>query len=288
MRRVFCNGNDKAYQRKLNALLREVFFDFSFWYDLNLWDDRYESYAWEEDGRIVANLCAFRMKMRFHGHDCDALSIGAVATHPAYRGRGLARSLFEEVFARHPHTPVYLSANESVLDFYPKLGFRRVCEQLPVAEVALENAEDLENPENPKNPCRVRHDDPRVRELVFARRHFADALDCLNAETIAMFHLYLPPLRDQLYLLPALNTLVAASREGETLRLHGVFSGGPVSFAALAAQLPFSGISRIEFGFMPPWPDCVYRMEEFAGELWFVRGLACDLGAVRFPEMAVT
>lgn len=279
MHRVFCNGNDKEYQRKLNELLREIFFDFSFWYDLDLWDARYESYAWEDAGRIVANLCTFRMKLRFRGKAYDALSIGAVATHPAYRRQGLAKRLFADVFAKYPDTSMYLSANEEVLGFYPKLGFARVEEYLPVAEVVLENREA---------PCRIRHDDPRVRACVFARENYADMLDCLNAESIAMFHLYAQPLRDQLYLLPALDTLIAASREEETLRVHGVFSQRRLSFAALAAHLPFSGISRIEFGFMPPWPDCAYRMEAFPGEAWFVKGLSCDLGQVRFPEMAVT
>jgi hypothetical protein len=34
----FNNGNDKKYQHMLNNLLKDIFFDFQFWYDLNLWD----------------------------------------------------------------------------------------------------------------------------------------------------------------------------------------------------------------------------------------------------------
>lgn len=33
----FCNGNDKEYQFMLNNLLKNIFLDFQFWYDLNLW-----------------------------------------------------------------------------------------------------------------------------------------------------------------------------------------------------------------------------------------------------------
>lgn len=42
---VFNNSDDKKYQALLNKLLKNIFFDFQFWYDLNLWDDNYESYA---------------------------------------------------------------------------------------------------------------------------------------------------------------------------------------------------------------------------------------------------
>lgn len=36
---VFNNSNDKEYQALLNKLLKDIFLDFKFWYDLNLWDD---------------------------------------------------------------------------------------------------------------------------------------------------------------------------------------------------------------------------------------------------------
>lgn len=52
----FCNGNDKEYQYKLNNLLKDIFFDFMFWYDLNLWDENYESYSIVDKDEIVSNL----------------------------------------------------------------------------------------------------------------------------------------------------------------------------------------------------------------------------------------
>lgn len=58
----FNNGNDKEYQYMLNNLLKNIFFDFQFWYDLNLWDENYESYSIAENGEIVSNICILRLK----------------------------------------------------------------------------------------------------------------------------------------------------------------------------------------------------------------------------------
>lgn len=90
MQMAFCNGNNKEYERMLNGLLKEVFFDFQFWYDLGLWDEN-------------------------------------------YRGRGLSRQLMEHIMATYEDIPMYLSANESVLDFYPRFGFERVYKKQPVS-----------------------------------------------------------------------------------------------------------------------------------------------------------
>ena len=41
MQVLFCNSNDKHYQEQLNNLLKPIFLDFKFWYDLDLWDHNY-------------------------------------------------------------------------------------------------------------------------------------------------------------------------------------------------------------------------------------------------------
>ena len=62
MQILFNNQNNKEYQAMLNSLLKDVFFDFQFWYDLDLWDENYESYSMFENGEIVSNICVFKLK----------------------------------------------------------------------------------------------------------------------------------------------------------------------------------------------------------------------------------
>lgn len=54
-------------------------------------------------------------------------------TDPDYRGRGLSRWLIDRVLEDFEQQVdfIFLYANDSVLDFYPKLGFKRAPEFLP-------------------------------------------------------------------------------------------------------------------------------------------------------------
>ena len=63
----FCNSNDKEYQKRLNAFIAPIFLDFQFWYDLNLWDENYESYSIMQDDEIVSNLCLYKTEIVING-----------------------------------------------------------------------------------------------------------------------------------------------------------------------------------------------------------------------------
>lgn len=126
---VFSNNNDKKYEYMLNNLLKNIFLDFQFWYDLNLWDDKYESYAIVERDEIVSNICVFKTQLVFNQKQYLALSIGAVATKEESRGKGYSKALMNHFISKYEGIPMYLSANESVVDFYPKFGFTRINEK---------------------------------------------------------------------------------------------------------------------------------------------------------------
>jgi len=279
MQLAFNNGNDKHYQQMLNKLLKEVFFDFRFWYDLDLWDENYESYSIIENNEIVSNICVYKTKLLLNGNQYPALSFGAVATKKEYRGRGLSRKLMEHIIGKYDGMPMYLGANESVIHFYPRFGFERVFEKLPVCICKVDN--DI-------SPRKLRYDDPKVWNYVYNRINFSQKLDCLNAAAINIFHIYWGYLKDFIYELPDIDTLIIAEKKGTTLNIWGVFSLREVTFSDLVRFLPFSNIDRIEFGFMPYWSDINYTMEEFETDPFFVRGMPCDLGDFRFPELSKT
>ncbi len=279
MQPVFCNSNDKDYQNRLNALLKEVFFDFRFWYDLNLWDDRYESYAIEDHDKIVSNICLFKTRVLYRNQPYDAISLGAVATKPEYRGQGLLRRLMEQIDRKYAGIPMYLSANDTVLDFYPRFGFRRFTEYLPLCRQDIDHL---------AVPHRLSCDDPRVRHYICGRVNFSPIFDCLNTEPVNLFHLYSGYLNDCLYELQDINTLIVAQQTAATLKLFGVFSLQAITWRDLADRLPFSGIKRLEFGFLPYWPDLHYDLQADDSNLWFVKNIPCSMDAIKYPELSAT
>lgn len=274
----FCNRNDKHYQSLLNDLLKPVFLDFQFWYDLNVWDNRYESYSIMQDDKIVSNICVFKTNVVFGGKQHRALSIGAVATKDEHRGHGYSRLIMDHIIAKYPAAPMYLSANESVVDFYPRFGFERVYEKLPVAKYSIEN--EIEPVHLDLNH--------KLWEYVYKRRNFSSKLDCLNTAAVNLFYVYLGDLKNCIYEIPELNTMVIATQNKNLLKILGVFSLYDICFAGLMKYLPFHHINTIEFGFMPCWNDCNYEMVPYETDPLFVKNINCNLGDFKFPELSIT
>lgn len=275
----YCNGGDKHYQTLLNDLLKDVFLDFQFWYDLDLWNEDYESYSIIEDGMIVSNICLYKSQVLYKGKVHLALSVGAVATRQGYKGRGYSRLLMDHIIDKYHQVPMYLSANKNVTDFYPKFGFKRVYEKLPKVKCQLNNRLKLK---------KMTYKDPKIWDYVYKRVNYSSDLDCLNGGNINIFHLYLGHLQDCLFELEGLDTLIVAKQNNKVLKIFAVFSLKDYAFSDFIKHLPFKDVEEIEFGFMPHWDDCTYVMNEYDHDPLFVRNIPCDLGDFKFPELNIT
>lgn len=236
---VFNNSNDKKYQNMLNNLLKNVFLDFQFWYDLNLWDDKYESYAIVERDEIVSNICVFKTQLVFNQKQHLALSIGAVATKKEYRGKGYSKVLMDHIISKYEGIPMYLSANDSVVDFYPKFGFTRVYEKLPIFECAINNRIE---------PQKLQYDDTKVWEYIYNRKNFSQKIDCLNTFSINIFHIHWGYLKECIYEIPEVETMIIAEQKGSTLKLIGVFSLRNLKFTECSSFYHLVMLIRLSLG----------------------------------------
>jgi len=100
--------------------------DFSIWYDRGYWSDKYIPFSLVEDDKIVSNVSVSQMKILVDGHSMDGLQIGTVGTLPDYRNRGLSKFLMQYVLNKYKNTNIiFLFANDTVLDFYPRFGLKR-------------------------------------------------------------------------------------------------------------------------------------------------------------------
>ena len=129
----------KAYRE--HDKLRKSFFrlawetfglDFAPWYQGGWWTDHYIPYSFIDGEEVVANVSVNRMELERAGSRHRGIQVGTVMTRPEYRGRGLCRRLLESVLEewRDRCDILYLLANDSVLDLYPKFGFRPAEEPL--------------------------------------------------------------------------------------------------------------------------------------------------------------
>jgi len=110
--------------------VRRIFpaLDFGTWYHRRGWTPAYALHAVADGGELLAAVGVMRATAVVAGQEHRGAQLGAVGVVPEARGRGLMRVLLGSVLARLEREVelLHLYANETVLDFYPRLGFRRV------------------------------------------------------------------------------------------------------------------------------------------------------------------
>jgi len=245
-------------------LIQEVFgFSFAPWLEEELWDQRYESYSIIENGIMLSNICVLKMEMIVQGEKINAIQMGAVATRESQRGKGLSRKLMQHILELYHSTPVFLDANASVADFYPKFGFRQIQFYAPEIEMIINNDASQA----------VKCDDAEFIEAIYNRGCFSNKLDCTNTQPIQMFHAIME-YNDDIYFLPDLDVIVIAKQEGSELFIADVIAKNPVSFEELKKFLPFSNVELVEFGFNPDWLDITaeWTSIDTSKHLFFVKG----------------
>jgi predicted N-acetyltransferase YhbS len=126
---------------KSNEVLRKSFFelakstfDISFedWYKQGFWGEGYIPFSFVEGDKVIANASVNVLELVINGEKKKAIQIGTVMTHPDYQKRGLSANLMNKVIQEFENQVdfMYLFANETVLDFYPKFGFKAVEENI--------------------------------------------------------------------------------------------------------------------------------------------------------------
>jgi len=276
------NKNDLKYETMFDALINEVFgFSFDIWLERKLWGERYVSYSIIENEKMLANICVFDTDMIVNGKQVRAIQLGAVCTSLAARGRGFSRLLMDHVLLEYENIPAFLFANESVLEFYPRYGFRQVQTYRPVINTAINN--------NTLSVVKLDVDDPILFNTIKNRYSYSKVLDCLNTGSTNMFHL-LKDYHDDIYHLPGSDVIIVAYQEANRLFIADVISSKPVIFETILPELPFNGIELVEFGFCPDWLEVVpvWESVSMSDVMFFIKG-NWDLPEVfRFPAMSET
>jgi GNAT superfamily N-acetyltransferase len=133
--RIIQNYRDKEFFRnEFFNFINKVFgkLDFKEWYNRGFWADEFIPNSIVIDDKIVANISTSKMDIIVNGSTKKGIQLGAVGTLPEYRKQGLSRHLIENVLEKYSSAAdlVFLYANDSVLEFYPRFGFKPVKENL--------------------------------------------------------------------------------------------------------------------------------------------------------------
>jgi GNAT superfamily N-acetyltransferase len=244
--------------------------DFLRWYAHGGWTDSYEAHVLCDGPEIVANVAITHQELLISGQPCRGAQLGAVGVAPKWRGQGLQRRLMGEVMGQLQAGVglLFLFANDEVLDFYPRFGFRRIAESIHGVEHTVVPSGNRIRCLDVEQPS----DRALLARLSANRQPLTERFGARNYGSLLLF--YASSLhRCDFFVVPGREALVVARQQDDVLTLLDVIADHPFDLVPYLARLTESPVRRIEFGFTPElwWPDaCPLRAPE--GSTLFVRG----------------
>lgn len=255
---------DQQLRASFNELAGKTFgLDFEAWYRAGFWGEDYIPYSAVLDNRVAANVSVNHMRFCKDGKARFYLQLGTVMTDKEYRNRGLSRRLMEWIFEEYKGKVdgIYLFANDSVLDFYPRFGFRQVKEYQYYKKFHLTGAgeESLAGNENSwkadlqgkvrKVPLEMPEDWKAFAEKI--KNYHTQGSFTNNNLGLLMFYAS-GFFKDSIYYLEGIDVYVIAEMSEDTLILYDIYAKAEINPEAAAAYFSRDGrIRELALGFTP-------------------------------------
>lgn len=251
--------DDATLRGSFNRLAKETFnIDFEKWYELGFWGDQYICYSLMDRNEIISNVSVSTMDLIISGKRVPALQIGTVMTRPEYRGKGLAKRLMEIVLDKYEpeYDLIYLFANPSVLDFYPKFGFTRVMESKFTTHLKFPSGVGSFR----KLDVSSENDWQLFLQFVAARKPVSDTLGVENMGNLLCWYA-LNVFGDHIYYSEKLAAIVIYELDGNRMVLYDVISRDRIHLNNLAVHLGGDGKDDMEvlFQFTPEYDGVSFK-----------------------------
>jgi predicted GNAT family N-acyltransferase len=259
-------------RQSFNKLAQHTFgIDFEKWYVHGFWDERYVCYSYIDNQNVIANASINKMELLINGQRKSALQLGTIMTHPEYRKRGLSAGLIQSILQEHETNfdVLFLFANQSVLDFYPKFDFVPIQESLFSHEI-VKNTIDHEECRRKLDPSN-KNDLNLIIELSSRRIPNSQVFGADHTQHITLWYC-LTVYNEDIYYIEAERVIVICQTKQNKLHVFDVISEHEVSFQRIIHKVAAREIDEIIFHFTPDYKDInVKRETNSLGDVMFVK-----------------
>lgn len=243
--------NDPVLRKSFNELAGKTFdIDFEDWYQNGYWGENYDPYSIVMDGKVVSNVSVNHMEFLWHGERKYFIQLGTVMTDESYRNRGFIRQIMEEIERDYEKKSdgFFLFANDSVLDFYPKFGFRK-SEEFQYSQKFTATAASAAGQKTVEQiPMRGKAAWALLEDAI--RKGIPhSSFEMVNNRELILFYVT-KYMQENVYYHKELDAYVIAEIEGGSLLLHNIFSPGPVDIGQIVKSFGH-GIRQVRLGFTP-------------------------------------
>lgn len=279
--------DNEVLRRSFNNLANKTFgINFENWYNEGYWGDKYITYSVISNNNVVANVSANVMDFLVNGERKRYIQIGTVMTDKEYRNRGLCKFLMEKVIKEWEDRCelIYLFANDSAIDFYPKFNFIKVDEY----ESVINNIEVFNSSTVRKIDIDNSNDKEKFFHIIQNSKSFAKVTMINNVELI-MFYCG-SCMKENIYYIEDYNAIVVAEYSKNNLYINDVFSTKIIKLNKIVERMCTSNISKVIFGYTP-LEECICKKSVLREEdtTLFIRkknDVDVFIGDCRFPILS--
>lgn len=276
---------DQTKRAALNILVKKIFgISFEDWFQAGYWNEKYIPYTLFDGDKAVANISVNIMDFDTFGDQKRFIQIGTVLTDTEYRNQNLSKFLMENVLEewKDKCNFIYLYANKTVLEMYPKYGFRKVKEYEYFKSIRGDLSENAQKLNMEEQSNRELLYDYARNSAIFAKISMKE-----NADLVMFYCTSF--LKDNIYYINSLDVIAIATFRDNQLHLWDVFGKIRVDLDQIIVALLKPNVDQIILGFTPL--DCnSYEVREVSGDdtLFIQQGKAnlFDENKIMFPLLS--
>lgn len=285
---IIGNCEDDSFRMSFNSLTEKTFgFNFEEWYKNGYWKNQYIPYSLMDGESVVSNVSVSTMDMEVFGKTKRYIQLGTVMTDTDYRNQGLLKVIIEKVIAewKSKCELIYLFANDSVLDFYPKYGFTKL-EQYQCTK--LVNKMDKHGVAR-----KLDMSDVGDRSLVYDKVKDSCSLSkvCMHGNPeLIMFYCTLF-MKDSVYYIKEYDSVVIANFNEDTIEVLDIFCEKEVSIDEILNYLVNENIKREKLYFTPKEAEIYVKTKLEGEDTLFVTGkdkILLEDKQFMFPKLSHT
>lgn len=238
-------NNDKL-RKSFNELAEKTFgLNFEDWYQNGFWTDNYNPYSIVINEKVIANVSVNKTNMLWNGEKKTLVQLGTVMTEEGYRNQGFIRKIMEEIEKDYADQVdgMYLFANDDVVTFYPKFGFR------PSTEVKyFKTVKNKENTTMLQIPMSTKKEWDEFQIKIKNCKNFS-SFEMIENSELYMFYIS-KFMQDSVYYCEKLDAYVIAEIEDHNLYLHAIVSENDVEVSDVIKAFG-TDIQSVTLGFTP-------------------------------------
>ena len=265
--------SQNGLRHSFNTLAGKTFkgLDFETWYQNGYWSDHYNPYSIVINGEVAANVSVNTIDFIWNGERKHFIQLGTVMTEERFRNQGLIRQIMNKIDHDYEQATdgIYLFANDSVLDFYPKFGFKKAMEYRYTKSFStLQTCSMVQIPMKDKKDWRKL--ESAMRQSVSYSR-----FNMVDNDNLIMFYVT-GFMQNSVYYNQKYDVYVIAEIEDDTLTVHNIFAKNQYPMDDILALFGL-GIRQVTLGFTPIDTDgynvCAFREDDCT---LFVKGNGFD------------